>query len=596
MENNTFNPFEWMSETPAPHSAPSLFSPAGGFSAPMQTSAEEFEQLVAAIEAAHVDLTDSYDDWFRIGSALAAQFGEGGRAYFHRLSRFYPGYCEDLCDRKFADCLRNPNPQVTLATIFHLARQAGITIRSSAPRQMPVAAPVSDASMPKAKKQKINRLDTVAQFILTNYNGGLDFRNDVLSRKIQVKENETWRDITDRDVNTLAIRISQQCGANITPADVHTVLNSEIVPAVHPLRDWLYMLPEYQPEEGLPSPIETLAAQVKVIGEQSLWIECFRKWFVAMVASWLTDEVVNHQVLVLISEKQGMFKTSWLDHLLPPELRQYQSKLASARELGRDERLRTAEFGLINMDEIDSMTPRELNVLKSVITAADVNERAAYGRVKERRIRCASFCASGNNTKFLSDETGNRRWLPFEVQSIESPWGRVEPYLQIYAEAIFLIKSGFEYWFTQEQTGAMAAHTDEFRALSIEEELLTLYFSPADKDSEGALFLTTSEIHQYINLHGDIQRPISGTKFGSLLKKKGFVRRSVSGGGKGFLVIRHEVDEVKQLHNQQAAEIQKQMRYEAVDQAYHDAVADSCPTAFDTEPELDRQVDTELPF
>ena len=61
------------------------------------------------------------------------------------------------------------------------------------------------------------------------------------------------------------------------------------------------------------------------------------KWFVAMVTSWIKDEVVNHQVLVLIG-KQGIFKTTWLEHLIPPHLRAYACKLANSNDLNKDER------------------------------------------------------------------------------------------------------------------------------------------------------------------------------------------------------------------------------------------------------------------
>ncbi len=62
-----------------------------------------------------------------------------------------------------------------------------------------------------------------------------------------------------------------------------------------------------------------------------------------MVASWLSDEVVNQQVLVLVG-KQGIYKTTWLEHLLPPELRAYGCKMANSTQLNKDERLRIAEY------------------------------------------------------------------------------------------------------------------------------------------------------------------------------------------------------------------------------------------------------------
>ncbi|MBQ6985044.1 MAG: hypothetical protein IJQ20_09010, partial [Paludibacteraceae bacterium] len=76
-----------------------------------------------------------------------------------------------------------------------------------------------------------------------------------------------------------------------------------------------------------------------------------------------------------------------------------------------------------------------------------VSERAAYGYTKERRIRLASFCASGNKQEFLTDLTGNRRWLPFHTTSIQNPFYITLPYEQIYAQAKFLIDNGFQYWF-----------------------------------------------------------------------------------------------------------------------------------------------------
>ena len=44
-----------------------------------------------------------------------------------------------------------------------------------------------------------------------------------------------------------------------------------------------------------------LAASVTVAGGLDEWahfMECLRKWLVAMVAGWIDDRVVNHEVLV----------------------------------------------------------------------------------------------------------------------------------------------------------------------------------------------------------------------------------------------------------------------------------------------------------
>ena len=80
-----------------------------------------------------------------------------------------------------------------------------------------------------------------------------------------------------------------------------------------------------------------------------------------------------------------------------------------------------AQYGLVCCEELDTMRPSELKQLKAAVTMPSIDERAAYAHFHEHRPHIASFCGTGNNMQFLSDPTGNRRWLPFEVESIESP-------------------------------------------------------------------------------------------------------------------------------------------------------------------------------
>lgn len=403
-------------------------------------------------------------------------------------------------------------------------------------------------------KEQVSKLKLTAEYIRREYNDGLCFRYDVLSRKVQIATEHGWRNITDKDINTIACDCAAATGANITDREVRTVLGSDIVPDVHPLREYLESVRTKWDNTCPYDFIGIVADQVTVKGAQETWRAYFKKWFCAMVASWLHDDVVNHQVLVLIG-RQGTGKTTWLEHLLPPFLRDYGCKQASVRELSKDDRIRIAEFGLINMDEIDSCTPRELNVLKSVITSADVNERAAYGHTKERRIRCASFCASGNNRQFLSDDTGNRRWLPFEVESILDPFSTSIPYDAIYAQAIFLVENGYNYWFDLYDIEQLEQHNEEYRAVRNEEELLPVYFKPCSANDSQARFMTASEIHARLKNWGSIEHPLPLNKFGEVLKRGGFMKKCLHNGKKGFVV--KEVDNQTINNLKEISEIQK---------------------------------------
>ena len=238
-----------------------------------------------------------------------------------------------------------------------------------------------------------NRQETVCNYIHDNLVQFDRLRHDVISNKVQIAVMEDgfqvsgWRDITTSDINDIVCDCSSESGLQITAREVLAVLQSHRIPDVHPLREYVLNCPDWNPDQ--PDWIGWLAKQVTVEGDeaaQEQWRLYFTKWFVAMVASWLRDEAVNQQVLVLIG-RQGIFKTTWLEYLLPPQLRAYGCKMANATQLNKDERLRIAEYGLIALDEIDSMGTKELNVMKSVITASDISERAAYGYTKERRIR-----------------------------------------------------------------------------------------------------------------------------------------------------------------------------------------------------------------
>ena len=189
------------------------------------------------------------------------------------------------------------------------------------------------------------------------------------------------------------------------------------------------------------------------------------------------------------------------------------------------------------------MGTKELNVMKSVITASDISERAAYGYTKERRIRLASFCASGNKQEFLTDLTGNRRWLPFHVESIQNPFTTTQPYERIYAQARYLIEIGFQYWFDLNDIDALETHNEAFRAQENEEQLLAVYFDiPADGYGT---FMTTAEISDKLVIKGSIKKPMPLNRLGMILKKAGYkdVRRGQQR-IRGWLVEELNADDV----------------------------------------------------
>ena len=485
--------------------------------------------------------------------------------------------------------------------------------------------------MSKKDKQEL-RQQIACEWLHENYLQFGNLRHDVVADRLQVRcahslgeeaigrlgeRQELWRNLTDKDINTMVCQCVAESGVNISVTEMWTALKSDMVPAVHPLRAWLQELQPWTPDR--PDWIDFIARQVHVktndtenkiqqpkqldsttysarnntasgteeytyqqletsnknnslpLGcvvpqrnvvennvvdvvvnnnpADTLWRACFKKWFVAMVASWMHDEVVNHTVLVLVG-RQGIYKTTWLDHLIPPALRPYSSKLPLSGQISKDDRLRLCENGMLNIDELDAICGREMNVMKSLLTSTDINERAAYGRLKERKVRLASFCASTNKREFLTDITGNRRWLPFEVESIQNPFYTTLPYEMMYAQAVYLVQNDFNYWFDMDEIEVMEQHNEEFRAQENEEQLLPILFDiPAEGKGE---FMTTAEISERLVTYGNIKKPMKTRQLGMLMAKKGFQKKQVFLSGtnvRGWMVYNRQIDEIKLAKN-----------------------------------------------
>ena len=82
------------------------------------------EQCCREIAARGIDITATYDDWFRVGAALAS-LGERGRSLFHLVSSQNEKYITAETDKKFNNCLRYVN-NISIGTFFHICSQYGI--------------------------------------------------------------------------------------------------------------------------------------------------------------------------------------------------------------------------------------------------------------------------------------------------------------------------------------------------------------------------------------------------------------------------------------------------------------------------------------
>lgn len=376
--------------------------------------------------------------------------------------------------------------------------------------------------------------------------------NEITSRveyEIPADDTDSHRfmPVNDRIVNSLWSQISTITRVNIQ--DMYRVIESDYVPVFNPFKAYLNNLcksvgvQDKKQSVGDRDYIQELAQTVRVKGgeqEQKLWHLYLKKWLVGMVASWISDDVVNNVILVLIGE-QGAYKTTWFNYLLPPPLKQYFYTKTNANRMSKDDILTLAQYALVCCEELDTMRPAELNQLKAAVTMPSIDERAAYAHYHEHRKHIASFCGTGNNTQFLSDPTGNRRWLPFEVESILSPRDHPFHYEGIYAQALSLYTSGFQYWFTKEEIQELNRHNKQFETPHLEHELVDLYFR-RPIDSELGEFISVARALQMIS--NGISQKLSAVNVGRAFSDLGF-KRVRTNSSRGFIVVCRTPEEIK---------------------------------------------------
>ena len=355
--------------------------------------------------------------------------------------------------------------------------------------------------------------------------GRLYLRHNVITGRVECRlpsnyetDGTDWQPISDRVVNSLWAELSQV--KPVRAQDMYRVMESDFVKEYHPFRYYLDHLPPWDGQDYI---IE-LSVSITIRGgveKQMLFYEYLKKWLVAMVAGWVDESVVNNVILVLIGE-QGSYKTTWFNYLLPPELKTYFYTKTNANRMGRDDLLTLAQYGLVCCEELDTMRPSELNQLKAAVTMPSIDERAAYAHFHEHRQHIASFCGTGNNVQFLGDETGNRRWLPFEV-------------------AYALYQEGFRYWFSQDEIRQLSEHNRAFETPKSAHELISKYLRMPGAGEPGQ-FVSATDILQMVGSNPVLR--LTANQVGRAMTDLGF-ERVRSHGIRGYIVVPYSAEEME---------------------------------------------------
>lgn len=105
---------------------------------------------------------------------------------------------------------------------------------------------------------------------------------------------------------------------------------------------------------------------------------------------------------------------------------------------------------VVEFSEGDTLSKTETKKLKAIITTQSDKYRLPYERVSKEFPRRCVFAMTTNESEYLKDATGNRRWLPVEVKFEESDikWieeNRDQLFAEAYYRAINLKETTYEF-------------------------------------------------------------------------------------------------------------------------------------------------------
>ena len=95
---------------------------------PVWDTYDEVKAFVDELCDAQINICETYDQWFKIGFALAGCLGEEGRELFHRLSAQSSKYDFAENEKKYDNCLRTYNGSINIQTLYWYAREAGFDL------------------------------------------------------------------------------------------------------------------------------------------------------------------------------------------------------------------------------------------------------------------------------------------------------------------------------------------------------------------------------------------------------------------------------------------------------------------------------------
>jgi len=281
------------------------------------------------------------------------------------------------------------------------------------------------------------------------------------------------------------------------------------------------------------SRLDDFYATVRVpAGGEKMKRKLMRKWLIQAVAAAFSPDGIAGQGILTFVGPQNIGKTTWFQRLAPAHL----DAILTGHTLdmrSKDSIFIALSYWIVELGELDAtFSKSEISALKSFTTQAMDKLRRPYAATESNFGRRTVFGGTVNESQYLNDPTGNRRFWSIEVDGFDLDSGI--DMQQLWAEVKGLWASGENWALNMQEMGELNIHNEEFTVADPIEERLAAAFSWSEFGLGNDLWVTATDALMKIG----VRDPSKGQTIaaGRALKKLNGGQRKKTNGRVVFLV------------------------------------------------------------
>lgn len=532
------------------------------------TGKKDIDYIIEQINDRKVDITrSSYHTWLEIGFAIAGEYGEMGREYYHAISYYSDKYKREVCDRQYNHCIKSQGHGVQIATLFYHAKEANLDLvspetkhvvavskmgkRGGRKREDVLKILVDVDQMPEDQaKEIVNKVyDSKTDLRLTEELSQLEQIELFLKNDYNLKRNEVNRYVENNGdevdtvfINSVWLQAKRLISDKVSFDVIDRLIGSDFTPNYNPIQDFFTSNGHLNPNTEVAKLIDSIETDTGINGPGDVnpsYKHIFiTKWLIGIVAAAFGD----HSPLVLVlCGGQGTGKTEFFRRLLPKELSKYYAE--SKLDAGKDDEILMCQKLLICDDEMGGKSKQDAKRIKELTSKDAFTLREPYGRKNVTLNRLAVLCGTTNDDAVLNDPTGNRRIIPINVKSINHGlYNSIDKKL-LFMEIYHLWKAGATHNLTREEVQMLNRNTTNFETINRERELITQFFKLPEyrQPTDRVEYFTATQIQLYIDEQITGGGKLNQWKMSQELKNLGFQQKVKKVAGKAqrcYMVVK----------------------------------------------------------